>query len=71
MSNRPWGDFSWYHMVWTRCLNNQACDVIKMRKMRGEVGKKNPKKEIIPHFYDVKWMIFETLCPVTKTNNNI
>ena len=30
------------------------CDVIKMKEMRGEVGKKNPKKIlIITHFYDV------------------
>ena len=39
-----------------------------MREMRGEVGKKTPKKEmdrIIPHFYDVTSLIFETLCPAT------
>ena len=42
-------------------------DVIKMREMRGEVGKKTAKKKrwIITHFYDVKCQIFETLCPVT------
>ena len=36
------------------CVKNDPCDVIKMREMRGEVGKK-PLKErwIIPHFYDV------------------
>ena len=29
-------------------------DVIKTRKMRGEVGKKPPKKRlIITHFYDI------------------
>ena len=36
--------------------------------MRGEVGKKTPKKEMDNYsFYDVKWLIFQTLCPVTKT----
>ena len=48
---------------WTKCLKNQLCDVIKMREMR-EVGKKNPRW-INPHFYDVTWMIFEALSPVT------
>ena len=28
----------------TKCLKNQLCDVIKMRDMRGEVGKKTLKK---------------------------
>ena len=28
------------------CLKNQPCDVIKMNEMRGEVGKKTPKKEM-------------------------
>ena len=46
---------------------NQPCDVIKMRKMRGKVGKKTSKKRwIIPRFYDVTWLIFETLCPATQ-----
>ena len=50
----------------TKCLKNQPCDVLKIREMRGEVGKKTPKKIwIIPHFYDVTWMIFKKLCPVT------
>ena len=31
---------------WTKCLKNQPCDVIKMREMRGEVGKKPLKKEM-------------------------
>ena len=31
----------------TNCLKNKACDVIKRRKMKGEVGKKTSKKEII------------------------
>ena len=36
------------------CPTFDSCDVIKMREMRGEVGKKTPKKRwIIPHFYDV------------------
>ena len=37
-----------------------------MGEMR-EVGKKTPKKEIdiIPNFYNVTWLIFETLCKVT------
>ena len=39
-----------------------------MREMRGEVGKKTPKKRwIITHFYDVTWLIFETLCPATRS----
>ena len=29
----------------TKCLKNQPWDVIKMRDMRGEVGKKTPVKE--------------------------
>ena len=28
----------------TKCLKNQPCDVIQMREMRGEVGKKTHKK---------------------------
>ena len=39
----------------TKCLKNQPCDVIKMKKMRGEEGKKPLKKRL--------WLIFETLCP--------
>ena len=35
-----------------------------MREMRGEVGKN--KRLIIPHFYDVTLLIFETLCKVTS-----
>ena len=35
-----------------------------MKEMKGEVGKK-PLKKRNPHFYDVTWLIFETLCPVT------
>ncbi len=31
---------------WTTCLKNQPCDVIKMREVRREVGKKTPKKEV-------------------------
>ena len=39
---------------------NRTRDVIKMREMRGEVGKKTPKKRwIISHFYDVTWLIYE------------
>ncbi len=32
-------------------------------------GKKNPEKQgqIIPHFNDVAWLIFETLCPAAKS----
>ena len=37
-----------------------------MRKMRGEVEKKPPTKKMNnSHFYNVTWMIFETLCKVT------
>ena len=38
-----------------KCLKNLPCDVIKMREMGGEVD-----------FYDVTWLIFETLCPTTR-----
>ena len=31
---------------WTNCIKNQPCDVIEMREMRGEVGKKTHKKEM-------------------------
>ena len=30
----------------TKCLKNQPCNVIKMMKMRGEVEKKTPKKDM-------------------------
>ena len=30
----------------TKCLKNQPCYIIKMREMRGEVGKNTPNKEI-------------------------
>ena len=40
---------------WDKMLKNQPCDVIKMRKVRG----------YSLNFYDVTWLIFETLCPVT------
>ena len=46
---------------------NQPCDIIKMRNMRERMGKETPKKRwIIPHCYDVTWLIFETLCKVTQ-----
>ena len=33
-----------------------------MRDIRGEVGKKPPKKRwIIPHFYDATWVIVNKL----------
>ena len=35
----------------TKCLKNQSCDVIKMREIRGEVGKKNSKKEMDNHSF--------------------
>ena len=28
----------------TKCLKNKPCDVIKMREIRGEMGKKTPNK---------------------------
>ena len=47
-----------------KSLKKQPRDVINMRETRGEVGKKTPKKRwIIPHFYDVTWLIFEWLSP--------
>ena len=30
---------------WRKSLKNQTYDVIKMREMRGQVGKKTPKKD--------------------------
>ena len=43
-----------------------------MRELRGEVGKKIPKKRwVIPHFYDITWLTFETLCPVPKKGSRI
>ena len=57
---------------WTKCLKNQPCDVIKIREMRGEVGKKTPKKEMenpsfllrhIDHFwYNFKFLTQFGLC---------
>ncbi len=53
-----------------KCLKNQPCDVIKLWEMKGEVGKKPPppkkKRWKIPYFYDVTWLIFETLCLATS-----
>ena len=52
---------------WTKCLENQPCDFIKMRKMRGEVGKKSTKKEMDnSSFYDLTRLNFGTLCSATK-----
>ncbi len=35
--------------------------------MRGEVGKNTPKKEMDnPLFYDVKWMIFDTIWALSQ-----
>ena len=31
---------------WTECLKTQPCDVINMKEMRAEVGKKTPKKDM-------------------------
>ena len=42
---------------WTKGLKNQPRDEIKMREMRGEVGKKTPKNRwIIPCFNYVTYM---------------
>ena len=57
--------------IWTKCLKNQPCDVIKMREKRGEVGKKTPKNRWINNFYDVTWLIFETLFPVSEVTQQI
>ena len=51
----------WIRSVWQRsnCVKNDQCDVIKMREIRGEVWRKPLKKRwLIPHFYDVTWIIF-------------
>ena len=51
----------------TKCLNNQpSCDVIKIRDMRGEVGKKNHDIIKARFFKDVTWLNFETLCKIQK-----
>ena len=39
-----------------------------MREIKGEVGKKTHKKKL--DFYDVTWLIFETLCPSTLGDLN-
>ena len=41
------------------------CDVIKMREMRGGVGKKPPKKEMDNHSFDITCLIFERPSPFT------
>ena len=33
------------------CVKNDPCDVIKMRELRGEVGKKTYKKEMDGHSF--------------------
>ena len=44
------------------CVKNDPCEVIKMRERKGDVGKNTFKKRwIIPHFYDVTRMSFETI----------
>ena len=59
--------FSWFYFCsWTKCIKNQPCDVIKWRRLEENWEIKPLKKiSIIPHFYDVTWLIFETPCPVT------
>ena len=34
---------------------------------KNEGGERRSGKWKITHFYDVTWLIFETLCPATKT----
>ena len=42
-------------MVGQSVIKNQPCDVIKMREMRGELGKKIPKKRwIILNFFPLR-----------------
>ena len=45
-------------VVGIEVTQKSASDVIKIREMRGEVEKKTSKKWIIPHFYDVTYLIF-------------
>ena len=60
-----------YGSNFTKCLKNQPYDVIKMREMRKEVGKKIPKKEMDnPSFYNVTWLIFETQGKIQKQREN-
>ena len=42
-----------YRSQWLvdKVSQKQPCDVIKMRKMKGEVGKKPPKKEMVNHSF--------------------
>ena len=50
----------WQSPIWVK---NDPCDVIKMREMRGSKWERKPLKKrwIIPHFYDVTWMILDTI----------
>ena len=73
IKNHPWRKFAClpfrtyramnpYPWQSPNCVKNVPCDVIKMRDMRREVGKKTSKKIwIFPHFYDVTWNIFDTI----------
>ena len=50
---RPYINNQIFESKFTKCLRNQPYDVMKMREMRGEVGKKTPEKEMYnPSFYN-------------------
>ena len=50
LANYSLGNVSMQECSGTKCLKNQPCEVIKMSEMRGEVGKKTPKKEMARNF---------------------
>ena len=55
----------------TKCLRNESCDVMKIREMKGEVGKKPPKKEMNnPSFLwrhmDHFWHNFKTIWALSQ-----
>ena len=56
----------------TKCLKNQPCNVIKMREMRGEVGKKPLKKRwIIPNFMTSHGWFFRHFVKLPKIYKNL
>ena len=53
----------------TKCLKNQQCDVIKMREMRWEVGKKTLKKETSHVWFFIDFLhlsINHLVCPSVR-----
>ena len=63
--NRSWADF---FRNLTKCLKNQPRDVIKIREMRGEVGKKTLKNEMDNPLF--LWHFVRLHPCVTKSNHS-